>query len=316
LSHVYTAGRGSVVRKLLKSDGSQVWAFTDINDVDALAVDPDGNVYAAENDDPGEVVKINAAGTEVWRRDPYAGDGGIAGHRGIAVDAAGNVYVACNNYNVYKIAADGASHETFATLNGSAMGVVVDPSGNVYVCGSLTFGNYPGVRKYNAAGTLIWTYGDTISWGGVAIDLDGNVYAATNIATQLHKIDPSGNHVWTFTTPSVMPRDPAVDASGNVYIACNGGTVHKVNSSGTQVWEFSEFSAGARCVAVDPAGNVYAAGGNDEAFKINSAGTEVWQSGAATGNIFGIAADPGLYGTGFWPAAPSSSSGSNWYYLA
>jgi len=305
MAHVYTAGRDETVRKLRKSDGVQVWSFGTGTYVDSVCVDPAGNVYVAQGDAPNEVIKINAGGTEVWRRSPYSGSG-ATGFRHIAVDADGAVFVACNNFDIYKIAPDGASHVTFATLDYSAFSVAVGHDGNIYACGPAFGGLVSGVNKFNAAGSLQWKYNPSgQSWGSIAVDLAGNVYASLNDGTALHKIDAAGDHVWTFTAPSGIRFGSAVavDADGSVYVSCASGATIKVDSAGSQVWIFEDFTDQAIAVDVDPSGNVFATGDEGDTYGLSPAGSELWENTGHTGGVFGVAADPGKVGAGFWPAA-------------
>lgn len=92
------------IRKL-NSNGTIVWSTTS-SDVFAIAVDPQGTVYAA--DGVPSVRKFNSTGTQVWRRDedveePTSGPSPDTTPMGIAIDLLGNVY--CCNYEqtVYKL---------------------------------------------------------------------------------------------------------------------------------------------------------------------------------------------------------------------
>ena len=74
-----------------------------------------------------------------------------------------------------------------------------DAAGNVYIIG----GDSPmKLRKYNSAGTVVWTYNtpwDTANYwlGTLATDLAGNSYVTAGSAAKIQKVDPSGAMVWS-----------------------------------------------------------------------------------------------------------------------
>lgn len=176
-----------------------------------------------------------------------------------------------------------------------------DQEGNYYLAGSSVSpdtGNYDAnVRKYDPAGTLIWsrsyaTLSDDYA-GEVKVDPAGNVYLAgdtvdsfsAGYAWYVAKYGPAGNLVWSRTYDG-GDRDYlggiAVDAAGNVY-ASGARAVWltealkwddrivtvKYDPLGNLLWErisahSESFDNGhdfASGVALDSDGNVYAGGG-------------------------------------------------------
>jgi uncharacterized delta-60 repeat protein len=196
--------------------------------------------------------------------------------------------------------------------------VAVDGSGNVYMGGTVintSNGNITSdfiVRKYNSAGTVIWTrfYNTGFDWNenlrDMSVDGPGNVYL-TGSARPLNgnasfltvKFNASGTFQWAKTYSGsneyATPNDMSLDGSGNLYVAGvldnKFLTIKYSASTGTQQWA-KTFSNGAntyneaRGVGWDASGNVYAGGASSssgEGFyddytlvKYNASGTQQW----------------------------------------
>ena len=188
-----------------------------------VAVDAAGNVYAVE---PGQhkIRKITSngdvstlAGSGTAGSADGSGTSATFNHpSGVAVDAAGNVYVADQlNHKIRKITPNGV----VSTLAGTGGTGSVDGSGT-----SATF-NYP---------------------SGVAVDAAGNVYVADSQNNKIRKIAPNGvvstlagtggtgNVDGTVTSATFNnPYSIAVGALGNVYVAdVNNQKIRKISSSG------------------------------------------------------------------------------------
>ncbi len=191
-----------------------------------LATDAAGNVFIADTYNhvvrkitPGGLVTTLAGGAGI--NGPTDGTGPAARFnypKGIAVDSAGNAYVAdTNSGTIRKITATGGV-TTFAGLVGGfgttdgpgptarfsmAEGVAVDNAGNVYVADT---GNFT-IRKITSAGvvsTLAGTAGisglvdgpsGTARFNGpegVVVDAAGNVFVADNINYTIRDGTPAG----------------------------------------------------------------------------------------------------------------------------
>jgi len=193
-----------------------------------VATDAADNVYFTSSNC---VFKLDASGTlnriAGNGKPGYAGDGGLAtsaalsAPRGIALDAAGNLFIADSGNNrirkvsangiIVTVAGDGVAG--FAGDGGTAvlaelsspLAVAVDGAGDVYIADSLN----NRIREFSAAGII-----STIAGTGVA-GFAGNGGQA--VAAQLN-----------------YPNGVAVDGSGNVLIAdTNNAIIRKISASGT-----------------------------------------------------------------------------------
>jgi len=329
-----------------------------------VARDSAGNLYVADGSSK-RIRKVSAAGiiTTVAGRGTgqSSGDGGPATLAeliqplGVAVDPAGNVYIAdegCNRIRKVNTAGIistivGNGKQGFNGDGGPATsaslyepsGVAVDPAGNVYIADA---GNLR-IRKVDTAGTITTIAGngkEGFSGDGgpapsaeltfpveVAVDPAGNVYIADEGSNRIRKVNTAGT-ISTIagngkdgfngdggpaTSASLNdPRGVAVDPTGNVYITDRGNNrIRKVNTAGiistiagNDTQGFSGDGGPAtsaslnkpREVAVDLAGNVYISdAGNFRIRKVSPAGVISTVAGRGT---------PGFTGDG----GPASSA--------
>jgi len=195
----------------------------------SVAVGSTGNIYIADGSN-NRIRKVNTSGiisTVAGNGTAgYSGDGGAAtaaslsSPYGVAVDSAGNIYIADRSNNrirkvntsgiISTVAGNGAlgysgdgGAATAAQLS-SPHRVTVDSSGNIYIADT---GNYR-IRKVNTSGII-----STVAGNGTQ-GYSGDGGAAT--AAQINN-----------------PYGVAVDSAGNIYIADNGNKrIRKVNTSG------------------------------------------------------------------------------------
>ena len=270
-----------------------------------VAVDNVGNVYIGvflshrirKVDTSGTITTFAGNGTA-----GFSGDGGPAtaaqlnvfGGGGVAVDSAGNVYIADDlNHRIRKVDTSGTI-STFAG-NGTAgfsgdggpataarltlpTDVAVDNAGNVYI---VDRGNFR-VRKVDTLGTITTIAGDGTFGvfggdggpatsaqlflpGGVAADNAGNVYIADTHNERIRKVDTSG----TITT---------IAGDGDFGFTGDGGPATSAQVSPSDV-------------ALDSAGNVYIAGGGGRIRKVDTLGTITTIAGDGTFSTSDVALD-------------------------
>lgn len=306
-----------------------------------IAADSSGNLYVSSN--MHSVFKVTTdgllsrvAGTGIAG---FSGDGGRATQaqlnapRGLALDRAGNLYIAdSGNQRVRKVSPAG----TISTAAGPSVGtggfwtfktpssVAVDQEGTLYVAdptSQIVFG-LPSTGGISPA----WSYGPChITPTAIAIDSAGDVYVSSEdrilkgspkalcpVTLVAGGGDSDGDNGPATKARNVGSSGMAFDASGNLYLAL-GTRVRKIGADGI-ITTFAgrgspgelgdggpAFAAtlwGASGVTSDPYGNVYIADqNNNRVRKVTSSGAITTIAGGRIGDgqlaLFAQFSNPG-----------------------
>jgi tripartite motif-containing protein 71 len=234
---------------------------------------------------------------------PGYGDGQFEDATGVAVDAAGNVYVADNqNFRIQVFNSAGTLLRIIGGFTNGPQSIALDENGLLYV-----------VPYYAGRVEILTTGGEKVAeWRsggsgdgeflrplGMAVDQKGNVYVADNGNARIQVFNSKGEFVtkwggWGSENGQFQwPAGVAVDRTGNVYVAdwqnmrvqVFTGTGEFLRSIGAgEIYPFG--------VALDDSGNVYV---NDWAnYRIaiySNSGTflrQIWSSGAVAVDTAGI----------------------------
>ena len=233
----------------------------------------------------------NGVAAPGYNNTPVVLGSGFSGPTGVAVDAAGNVYVADRgNDLVKKIPAGNGTPVTVSSGFSQPYGVAVDAAGDVYVA---DYGANA-VYKIAAGSNTRLTIGSGFSHPtGVAIDASGDVYVADYGNNEVKKIPAGTSSPVVIGAGFYQPVGVAVDAAGDVYVSDRVHNAVKEIPAGsnTPVAVGSGFN-NPFGVAVDASGNVYVGDFNNNAVKMIPAGSNTpVVMGSAFSSPDGVAVD-------------------------
>ena len=190
-----------------------------------LAVDGLGNIWVADNLQPGALSKLGPTGVALSPTGGYTGNG-LTGPQGVAVDPSGHVWVA--NWNggdgtsVSRFNADGTAatgSPVTAGINGP-IDLAINPAGQVWV---LNFGNSTLVKLGTTGAMLTGPVGGSNVNGfsfptGIALDNAGNVWAVNSSGDSFSEFGPTGASIGFYPNAGLkQPFAIAVDNNGNVW---------------------------------------------------------------------------------------------------
>lgn len=234
---------------LFTGDGGPASAAT-FASPNAIAFDKQGNLYVADTnnnrirriDASGMVSTVVGDGGPVYNQDPACSpdqDKFLRNPQGVAVDAAGNIFIADTGKNrVLKIAQDG-TQSTIGGLFSKPQGVLPGGAGNVFVTDS---GN-SALKKIGSSGNIqiLWTGGAA---GSMAFDAAGDLFFPALYTVQRRSvtgvISPvAGTGEFTFAAaPGFVSgveevgdaQAVAIDSEGSIYVADAGkGVIERIS---------------------------------------------------------------------------------------
>ncbi|WP_299590010.1 cadherin-like beta sandwich domain-containing protein, partial [Mucilaginibacter sp.] len=227
--NMYVADGGTNSIKLVLADGSNTTVIASgiFNLLADVAIDCNGNVYAA---DQQNIWEIPAGGGS-----PFTVGSGFTEPTGVAVDKAGNIYVADYDFGigaaaVYKMANDGTGITRIDNGISGASKIKLDIAGNVYVT-DLNAGNLYEIHADGSPQSLLATGFSFPS--GLAVDGFGNVYVEDNSTKKTYKVVPGGSTPVDLGISLSSPLGIAIDAAYNLYITdANESGVNKISPAG------------------------------------------------------------------------------------
>jgi hypothetical protein len=180
----------------------------------------------------------------------------------LTVDDSSNVYY--SNYNDQTLnRIDSSGHQTIVVQNIGAMGTVIDKAGNLFVASNI--GGGPFIDKIGNNGSVIQLAKDSGGIFGMAVDKDGNFYAANIQTNSVDKITPQGV-VSVFASGLFSVSGVAVGKDGSVYaINYSGNTytgyqgeVSKISPSGiVSTLATGIYYSGQADIVLDDNDNIY-----------------------------------------------------------
>jgi sugar lactone lactonase YvrE len=175
---------------------------------------------------------------------------------GVAVDGAGNVFIADTlNNRVVKVPAGGGAQTTLGSGLNNPYGVAVDGAGDVFIADTLN----NRVVEVPAGGGIQTTVGSGLSSPyDVAVDGAGNVFIADTSNNRVVEVPAIGGAQTTVGSGLSAPYAVAVDGAGDVFIADhNNHRVVEVPAIGGAQTTVGSGLSDPFGVAVDGAGDVF-----------------------------------------------------------
>jgi sugar lactone lactonase YvrE len=228
------------------------------------------------------------------------GNGQFSHPAGIAVDSAGNVWVAdSNNNRIEEFNEKGEFLKAVGSIGTGAgqfthpKSIAIDPKGNFWVADSAN----NRLEEFNSKWEFLKAVGSTGAGNGqfsgpegIAIDAKGNVWVADTYNHRVQELNEKGEFVKVVSgLGSIEPTGLAAGPSGNVWIAdWAGNRVLEVSEGGTLLRSFGTQGTGngqfkqPDVITVDPSGTVWVGDQNNSRVQgFNQSGEYLTQFGAA-----------------------------------
>jgi sugar lactone lactonase YvrE len=218
--------------------------------------------------------------------------GGLSDATGVAVDGAGDIFVALYyNSQVAEVPAGGGTPTLVGNGLSGPFGLALDGAGDVFVADS---GNAR-VVEIPAGGGAQTTIGSGLNYPvGVAVDGAGNVFIVDAGQNEVVKVPAGGGAQTTVPANGLSePRGVAVDGAGDIFIADSGNSrvVEVPAGGGPQTTVGSGLNL-PYAVAVDGAGDVFIADRyNNQVVEVPAGGGPQTTVGSGLSAPFGLTVD-------------------------
>ncbi len=200
-----------------------------------------------------------------------AGQQTLAEPAGLAVDAAGHVWVADTGHDqVVEFSAAGRELAAFGKNLDQPTGIAADAAGHVWVADT----GHDQVVEFSSAGRVLGIFGSAGSGGGqlnhpvaLAVTPSGDVWVADQGHGRVVEFAAGGGYRISFAVPT--PAGVALDARGDIWVSSPGyapaSSVREYSPAGHQLQSFGITQAGygdlsnPGGIAVGPRGRIYVA---------------------------------------------------------
>jgi hypothetical protein len=288
---------------LIFADGTRTWEQSKFEELikgstDAVAISSTGGLELA----PTFKLLSTTPSTYLWS---------------IAADRDGNLYAAAGSpARIYRIAPDGKSTVIFEPQELQVQALVVDKTGAILAATNpdgkiYKLEHHPGApeKAKSEKNSMDSSWSSSVFFDpdskyiwDLALDMNGNLYAATGDPGQILRITPEGKQSVFFKSDEANIRVLAFDAKGNLIAGSDGsGLVYRIAPNGDAFVLYSAPKKEITALAIDKDGNIYAAGAGEK------------QGGASSASfpmpIPVLSSPPGTAPQAS-PSTPSSSSGT------
>jgi hypothetical protein len=195
---------------------------------------------------------------------------------GLALDSAGNIFVADFSTNLVEeiVAAGGyATVKTLGNGNGNfnkPVAVALDPSGNLFVVdqGNAVIKEMTAASGYSTVATLPATVGQLLEPGGLKVDASGNIFVADTDHRVVKEVLAAGGYSTIKPIGFALNGGPvsvALDTAANVFVLdIADGAVREIPAAGGYVTEQVIVEPGVafdfpQAIAADRNGNLFVA---------------------------------------------------------
>ena len=229
----------------------------------AVLTDNSGNIYYGQITGVGVGALLESTNTTATR----LSNGSIVGTVGgiaVAVDAAGNAYVAdYSNNRIVRYGVDGTvTNCNFGTL-AVYIGLAIDGAGNLYIADPTGNTVTKAAFTTGVLGPVVTVASGLNNPYGLTVDKTGNLYIAERAGNDILKITPAG--VKTVVATPAYPYAITVDTAGTLYWTTqppNGGgnaLLQSLASGASTPTTIYSTTNQLTAITIDPAGSLFVA---------------------------------------------------------